>query len=518
MKRHLLCRIVTLALALLLAPAVTARDDRAAVDSARRPPGLERPTEVAPPPRGLASPWLFHGGNRVELEPPDVQALVDEDLRVEGPGPLRTGVVLPLEIDPVVRGQWTKLDDDGWLWTMSFASRDAVALNLRFEPLRLPDGAELIVYGGASLERLAIDSFTGPTRKRGYVTRDVYASEVRVEYYVPPELDHGKADAAWRITGLVYGYRTPSGELSLAGVDAGELPCHLDATCYTGSYLDPIDGTAYIWYLDGSTKKNCSGAMLNRSPTDFTPLVMTAEHCGITASDVDWLHTIWNFNTDQCNGTPADPNLLPDTGAQAILVSDWANDFFLLGSEFEPGPLIWMGWNTAALPDGSAATGVHHPMGTHKRISFGTKTQNTTRSDGRNIYRVRYPQGSGLTEPGSSGSALFEGNSVRGVLSITYGTPTCSSYNDTGYGRFDLAWPRLQPYLQPTDPVYVDKSWSGTETGTIGQPFDTFLEGVYAVIEGSHMYVEAGNYSEPCFIDKGMIVHATNGSVVLGAP
>ena len=504
----------------LVSPASADGPDGTVTDSIVSPLRDEEPTPTSVP-LGPELPWLFHDGNRLELEPPSVSALMAEDRDRPQPSPLRTGVVLEVDVSPAGQGQWTRLDDGGWIWTMSFAARGAVALNLRFEPFNLPDGTELLVYGGDGLDENAAPQaarvYRGPIRKGEYATADVYDQEMRVEYRVPPRVDPELAATAWRISGVVFGYRGLGGRL-----DADPTPssCHINAACHTGTWGNEIGATVYVWYLNGPNKENCSGTIVNRTASDFTPIIATANHCGINDTTVTWVHTIWGYQMSQCTGgTAPNPDLLPDTGGQVALVNHTTSDWSLFGTEFDvPSGTLWVGFDSGHWADSSSGTGIHHPMGDYKRISFSSKYGDGTSQSGWQVYWVRHAEGNGLTEVGSSGSAVFDSaHRTRGVLSVGFEPINCpTGYNDAGYGRMDIAWPHLQPFLDPTDPVYVDSLWTGEERGTAAKPFDQFLEGAYAVIAGHHLYVEAGTYPEKGTLEKAMIVHATNGTVVIG--
>jgi hypothetical protein len=514
-------KAVLLLLVALMTSGATAETDGRVTDSVVSPLRDGGPAP-APVPWDLADPLLFHEGNRLELEAPDVARLISEDLDRPQPSPLRTGVVLDVEVSPVGQGQWTRLDGGGWTWTMSFAVPGAVALNLRFEPFVLPDGTELRVYGATGLDGngspRAARVYRGPIRKKRYATADVYDEEIRVEYRVSSRVDPEEAFSAWRITGIVFGYRGPDGDL---GEDFTPSSCHINAKCHEGAWGGEIGATVYLWYLSGPEKENCSGAIMNRVAADFTPIIATANHCGINNTTVTGVHAIWGYETSTCTGgTPPDPNSLPDTLGQVALINHTASDWSLFGTEFDvPSGTLWVGYDATHWPNSSSGTGIHHPMGSYKRISFSNKYDDGTSQSGWQVYWVRHSQGDGLVEVGSSGSAVFDSaHRTRGVLSVTFTPVNCpTGYNDAGYGRMDIAWPYLQPFLDPTDPVYVDRSWTGEEKGTSDKPFNEFLEGAYAVIAGHHLYVEAGNYAEKGTLKKAMIVHATNGTVVLGA-
>jgi nitrous oxidase accessory protein NosD len=64
----------------------------------------------------------------------------------------------------------------------------------------------------------------------------------------------------------------------------------------------------------------------------------------------------------------------------------------------------------------------------------------------------------------------------------------------------------------------VDGSYTGWEEGTVTQPFNTVIEGAFAVRRGTAhtLYIEAGSYNEQIIIDKAMTVRSRNGVVILG--
>ena len=108
---------------------------------------------------------------------------------------------------------------------------------------------------------------------------------------------------------------------------------------------------------------------------------------------------------------------------------------------------------------------------------------------------------------------------VRGLVTGTYGVPTednCWLQNTDYFGRFDLAFSVLWPYLAPYDPIYVNAASAGTETGSSWQPFNRLLEGMYAVPAYSHVYITTGDYPETFTVRKAMTLHAVDGAVIIG--
>jgi lysyl endopeptidase len=508
---------VLLAVCMMHAPGIAfAAEDSPVIDSAT-PPYMEEAPVADPVPAGILYPGIHHDGNRLTIPPPDVASLLMED--ADRPGPLRVGIILDTEIRTTSHGQWTHLDDGAWLWSMSLVAPGADFLRVRISALDPPPGAGLLLYNPAVAKHVVTASLSAASRAgRGageYLTPTVPGDEVRIEYRLPPGAKSDPGEDELSITGVAYIYRESLNNDS-PGID--ELACHLDVSCYPDWYSERMS-VARLEYSDSTYMYNCSGAMLNRVPGDFTPIFMTAEHCSIGPTNINTVEVVWKFHRDSCTGTVPDPDYLPYSDALLSLASDTVSDFRLLGLAFNfPADTLFAGLDAGYWSNSLPATGIHHPGGTYKRISFGTKIGDELSSEGTRAWKIRFEEGQGLTEGGSSGSPIFDAaHRVRGVDSFYYVPPTCSSYKDTYYGRMDYAWPALQPYLDPTDPVYVDGSYSGQELGTITKPFDRVLEGVFAVIEDSHIYIKAGTYDEAFLLTKGMIMHAQNGTVTIGA-
>lgn len=513
--------LVLLGALLTTAPGIDlAADERPAIDSAWPPQKADESPAQPPPivPIGLTTPWV-HDSDRWVLLPPDVAALVAED--EVRPEPLRIGVLLEADVRTTDHGRWHRLEDGDWLWTMSIVAPGAKAVRIGLSAWKPPRGATLLLYNPSLPEQVVSASLTAAARagRRGtdYLSHTIPGDVVHLEYRVPSESASQPGEEELRITDVAYIYRETSNREPGA---ITELGCHLDAACYP-AWNSEMYSVGRMTYSEGSNLVRCSGAMLGRVPGDFTPVFMTAEHCDVGPGNIDSVEIMWKYHRNGCPGSLPDPYTLPKSDAQISLTSDATTDFRLLGLAFEePGDTLFAGWDSAYWAHDSPGTAIHHPKGTYKRISFGTKEADDVSPSGKHTWKIRYDQGDGLSEQGSSGSPIFDSSHrMRGVDSYAYESlpASCDRYNEEYYGRFDEAWSKLAPFLDPTDPVFVDGSYSGEELGTITKPFDRALEGAYAVPEGSHLYIKAGTYDEAFIMEKGMIVHAQDGTVVIGS-
>lgn len=123
--------------------------------------------------------------------------------------------------------------------------------------------------------------------------------------------------------------------------------------------------------------------------------------------------------------------------------------------------LTFLGWSrSSSLP--TSSVGIHHPQGDQMKISFANSpaTLGNTYTFTNTAWRVLWDLGT--SEPGSSGSPLFDidhrviGQSYSGTQPA--GPPCNQLTGGNNYGRFDLSWDgggtndtRLSNWLDPNN-------------------------------------------------------------------
>ena len=148
-----------------------------------------------------------------------------------------------------------------------------------------------------------------------------------MEYYLRDHGEHVPAGQPIWIDALLNQYRA----LPVQGEDEPrELNCHIDVSCYSG-WQSAADGVGALSYVANPYGFFCSGAMFNRIPADFSPLFMTARHCGVNAGNVTSLLVTWFYQTDGCDGNIPNPANLPQTTGAVLLVNDANTDYTLVG-------------------------------------------------------------------------------------------------------------------------------------------------------------------------------------------
>jgi len=429
---------------------------------------------------------------------------------------------------------------DGWrVARLELHSAKANGLRLQLTDLAGTKGLELRVYepGGPGV----FGPYSDPRRGEDgtWWTPIVFGDAIGIELAMAPGSDMPRVMPS--ITGIMYlfcdGVQCHSGPGS-------PMACHNDITC-NASWADGDGrGVALIYFNSGGGCSRCSGALLNRGPGDFSPLFMTANHCINTQAEADTVEVFWHYNTPTCNGTPPAYNTLLRSDGAILLKRHPGADCSLLGLLEAPQTDTYLGWDPNNWGSGDAATGIHHPRGTFKRISTGTSAGAT---DGVlfcdpsigtvpcmcngglcisvDVFNVSFS--SGTTEPGSSGSPAFDSSRrVRGAL--TGGTVGCAPVT-AQYGRFDRAFANLRYFLNDTDipvgVVFVNGSVGGdprnagsSERGTAANPFNAVAEASFCVRTGQEVRITPGVYNERFTIRRPMTLtrNGSSGTVKIG--
>jgi len=421
---------------------------------------------------------------------------------------------------------WQTAAAGGGVFALELQSLDAKALRVR---LRGPasEGMELRVYDPVSGSTFGPYPMDRLREDEDWWTTIIFGDQIGLEFracdteVVEPLLSE--------INGIAYISVVPD---EIGGVAEAAGTCtHRDVSC-EASWLAEADAVAMLSVVqqNGNVVGFCSGALLNRTGSDLAPLVATANHCLGNQSSANSASYVWLFQTPSCNGAAPNPNNLPRSDGSLMLTRATGSDYHLVGLYEDQGGGFFLGWDSNFWSTFSAATGIHHPGGTFKRISFGLKfgemNQTFCDSNGQNcfdadVWNIDYT--TGFTQPGSSGSPVMDSSArVRGTLT---GGPA-SDCTISRYGRFDLAFPNLRYFLfEMTNPSIVNGAVAGdsgnngsTERGTLANPFNTVYEASFAVPANGTLMITPDSYNERFTIRRPMTLQRLGGSgtVVIG--
>lgn len=382
----------------------------------------------------------------IEKEAIDINALLAEDQESEFFA-MRAGITKEIGLNIHSSGEWTYLQDGSRIWLQKFRAPNAVATSVYLKNLNLPEGAYLCFYNED--RTILKGAFTSNSFRNGNFTHeDVLGEVVFMELYEPA---NKIGQTYFDIDRLCYMYDVPQ-ILKTSG------SCNVDVACSeSNNYPDAVKATVRIKIYKGGWVGWCSGTMMNNTAEDCRPLLLTAWHCGMgngfsdpTANDLDNYLIYFNYQRPNCGtGTATENSLLGCSmqGNSQDQGGDFGSDFMLVELN-QPIPwsydVFYAGWNADVIP-APYGVSVHHPSGDYKKISTfnSTAISDAYGSATGSHWRVQWvatPNGHGVTEGGSSGSALFDPGS-RVVGQLTGGGASCSNPSSPDlYGKMSYNW------------------------------------------------------------------------------
>lgn len=483
-----------------------------AIETNQAGPAMMFSHQPRPSPRSLAIAGAVAAGPDAMLPP-----LAESDVvGVSDTNPSLNGRVYEWHANSDLDGVWTVLPDGARMWTYSIASPNAAGLRIRFERFQPARGSELIVYNAANPAE-AVGPYTGRHARADIPlwTSRIFGNEARVEWYVPADVMAAGNIGALQITGVAQIFPDPP-----TNRGGG---CQLDVTCHPEWDTTAQSVAQYDFIMDGGSYV-CTGAMITRVPVeDFCPLFLTAAHCIETSAIAASMDIYWFFQTFSCDAAPPWKGGLPRTEGATILRRDTDSDTCLLGlpvDQIPPG-IVWAGWSSVEAPDPTPATLIHHPEGVRKSWSpgvlLGIEDVSQCLLTATDTYDFELINGG--QDGGSSGAPVFDNanHRIRAVATCSV-TDDCDPTEDTGEGSFAAGFSSMSPYLIAQNDVWVQLSWPGGEDGSASNPFDTMLEGWYAIRGGGTLHLRAGlpypafNFTGP----RGMRLTADGGVVRIG--
>ncbi|MEM7163984.1 MAG: hypothetical protein AAF581_00885 [Planctomycetota bacterium] len=410
--------------------------------SAPQAPGADGPTtgnakQTEQPPSVLYGIPVA-AGSEVALGPVDVAALLAADAQRAETDPhkvLRVGVPRPIDVR-FVDGKWYSVPGVGVFWTVDVVADGAFGLRLQLESLDLPTAAALFVYDPTTPATARVYRANGATE---LWTGTVAGDRVRLEYFVPEAAAFDVQHEPFVVTALQHIYRDYLQAPITGAAPFGAGPCHNDVTC-SPAWANIARSVAHIQFVDGGTFI-CTGQLLNPQNNDSTPYFLTANHCISTEAVANTTEFYWLYQTSTCNGSVPSLGSVPQSDYATLLATASSSDFTLLLIEGElPTGLHWSGWSSAPVANGTNMTGVHHPSGDYKRISFGTKIS------GPSDY-VRSDWYDGPTEGGSSGSGIWLDSTQQLVGQLCCGPSSCGNESNDDYGAFASSYSAISSLL-----------------------------------------------------------------------
>lgn len=409
---------------------------------------------------------------------------------LERPQPYRFAVSENMAVGLDDRGTWQETTD-GRVWRLRIHAPGALSISLGFSRFDLPKGAALRISSLDGQQQQG--PYTGSHRsdKGRLWTAIIEDDEILVELFVP-----SRARANVEIGSVNKGFRPFAKN---GGLKSGA--CNNDVVCPLGDpWRDQIRSVG-VYSISGAFA--CTGTMVNNTTVDFTPFFLSAEHCNVTSANDDTVVVYWNYESPNC-GDLGGGSLADNQTGSTLRASYATSDLLLLELSAMPDPahdVFYSGWDaTGAAP--ATTVGIHHPSTDEKAISFNNNAVTSTDylsdtvSATANFWRVDDWE-DGTTEPGSSGSCIWDGSSQRCVGTLTGGFAACPDENERDwYGKFSSHWTgggtnatRLSNWLDPTSSGVLVLN---------GDPHITTLDGTHYDFQGAGEFVALrdGNEAE----------------------
>ncbi len=390
----------------------------------------------------------------MEFEALDMAQLAREDAATAKfkDAPWRFGIEHEVLWDAETHGTWTQ-EGTYDVWRLGVRADLATSWSFYFSSFDVPKGGELFVWN-ASREAF-LGSFTYANEKPwdGLAIGLLDGSGVVLEYRQPQGL---METPALIVSQAVQGYRSllkraaeVDEKMNVQGPFGNSGSCNINVNCPEGADWQ-IEKTAVALIVNGGFA-SCSGSMINNTANDGTPYFLTANHC--LGNPNTWTY-YFNHESSTCSGSSG-PTSMSISGGN-LLVADGGADVALIELSSAP-PASWdveyAGWDASgATPEN--ATGIHHPSGDVKKICFEEDSPYTSSTGGAQVWWIDNWE-AGVTEPGSSGSPLFDQNH-RIIGQLYGGAAACSGSVNNGafdyYGRFNVSWGLgVSEYLDPSN-------------------------------------------------------------------
>lgn len=395
----------------------------------------------------------------------DLKQIQEEDKEndAKGNAPWRFGYEHQVDMGLNTHGQWTELPDGSRYWLLNLKSDGAKTMNFIFDEFYLPEGAKLYFYNADHTDVLGAYTHSQNREDKIFGSWLVDGDDIFIEYLEPADkIGQGKL----HLSRAVHGYRSVSDfakdnkDLNSSGA------CNIDVDCPIGADFDDHKDNLKksVGLLISGGSGFCTGALINNTNNDGTPYFLTANHC-LGGSVANWAFRFnWRSPDPQCatfsnsSDGPYDQTI---SGAD-LLANNGGSDFALLEIT-APVPnewdLVWAGWDRSSTP-ADFVVGIHHPRGDIMKVCRDYDQPYTSIQGGAQVWFLDEWE-NGVTEPGSSGSPLFNQDG-RIVGQLFGGQAACAGTSNNEqydfYGRFDVSWDngnnsssRLKDWLDPNN-------------------------------------------------------------------
>jgi len=413
--------------------------------------------------------------NTLFIDAPNIEELQKEENDILFK-PRTCAYLIPVEEDFFDKAKRITLSNSD-IYLLRIKTQDALALNFYSNDFFLPKGCELYFW---SIDKTkCLGAYTEDNNNEdGYFATDyIYGEEMIMELDCPK---NQRPFVKLNIENIGYFYRDVIDfEAINLSNEAINLPykdyqssgsCNVNVNCSEGDNFRLVQRSVVKLLIPYSSYELawCTGTLINNTNNDYTPYILSAAHCIEDVTNIKYVgQTVFYFNyeTSGCDQTTKEPSYSTLTGCKVLSYGtefgQGDSDYLLLqlnNNIPQSFNAYWSGWSRST-EKFSGCVGIHHPAGDVKKIStVSGKIQNIGYDvdvwDYDTHIMVKWQQtdnGYGITEGGSSGSALFNSNQ-RLIGTLSGGESSCYAEDERKvdwYGRFDVTFQKIKSWLDP---------------------------------------------------------------------
>ena len=323
------------------------------------------------------------------------------------------------------------------VWRLGINAPGSKNISLVFNNYEAKEGVVLHVYNLDHSTVLGPFSVERNSESQVFAIPPIDSNSIILEFYVLQKYCGRNASLhpLLGINKILSGYRS----IRSSGPCNNNVAC--DNVLTTGRWSNQIRSGIGLASFTSTSGFYCSGSLINNTNNDGRQLLLTANHCGgLSSSTV----VFFNYQSAECDGTGnVDSNNFV-VGVNSLFTS--------FGSDVEIGEITnpipesylpyYSGWTTNTNLNGGAVC-IHHPSGDIKKITYSDNVPTQASYGSAQCWRITWTDGT--TEPGSSGSPLYDDTTQRVIGQLYGGGAACNGNtdNDNGepdyYGRFDIS-------------------------------------------------------------------------------
>lgn len=398
-----------------------------------------------------------------------------------GKGIYPVGTILKRNINLFNQLKWTEKENGDRTGKSEIHLPNSTALNLLFNQFYLPLDCKLMIYSPEQTQQFGPYTFSDNKESGSFSTGLIEGQGMILELFVPK---HVRQDPILMISEVVMelDHRATKGNRDFGDSE----DCQVNSICNEGdNWRDQINSVVRIQLRVGNFLGWCSGTIVNNTKQDCSPYILTADHCRQTDGNIanatdykDW-EFYFKYESKKCSNPKSENDVtnVKLTGCRYLASSekqgDGDSDFLLLELDdvipqfYTP---FFAGWDAQKEAPQNGVM-IHHPKGDIKKISTYTRAAESTEWDASRkgshwgIHWSKTNNGFGVSEGGSSGSALFN-ESKRVVGQLTGGSSACTEGDGKGpnnpdfFGKFDWGFFGIVEDSSKNLRYWLDKSRS----------------------------------------------------------